>query len=1346
MKKLLLLFLFPFFLFPNIINAQNCSVNAGVDLTVCPNSNNSAPVVSSILLDGNESATNVKPGTRLWQLVSEPAGAAIVIDSPTALQSTTSGTIIPGDYTFSLQVECTDNVLATDQVTFTVEVEPTDAVVLTSNMGCYTDTPLQIDVSAPAAGETVQFFDQGGIPGTTAQFDADTWTFIPEPLTNDCLGNNGYFTEFKYRITTPEGCFKEVFHTITFNYGPGAVYANAIPELACSTTELSAACSLDGTGEWTFTGPGVVAFSPNANDPEAFASASIPGDYTLIWTVTGGCRAGTDQVDVTFVDCSGTCPDDILADAGESIEYCGDFPSSFYLNGSAPGSGQTGTWTQINGDPVTITDINDPNTTITGVSAGDGTHEFLWLVYGGGCLSRDTVRFTEIPLISHTPMTEGSCTDGSGSISNDKVFYKLNNYPFNAFYAQDSLEITVTIFEAPAETINPDGTSTISFDADFYSGGSGWVYNNPGAFNPPITMGVPYTFTIYPEDYLNGDDLNESLLHNQVGNFEIDFSPSPIGFYSVQTTITGLCGTDTYHREWYKGQYNSYTPNAGTDITLDCSVFSTTLAGTGLNINGNHIGQWTMISGPGPSPITTTGQYEETPTITGLVTGTYVFRYFKDIPIQDCELEFDDVILVVPGNNPSANTAVLDQGSVCAGGPATIIGTYDFALGGTWTQDSPAITSEVLTTTGTVGTDTLIVTGLLPNTTYTYSFTTTNSCGSDVNTVTFTTGSDPGPSLADIGEELVCNDANATYALSAAAITNGTGTWTVESQPAGANAGFTNANSPTSTVNNMTEDGVYVLKWSVANPPCPTVSEDLITVVVGTAEVPDAGGDINFCDVTMPYTDNLGAIALTAPSTGAWVFISGPDLPIFGDVNSPTSSITLNTDGTYILGWESSLGGCGVQTDYIQIDVGDGAPVADAGPDQTGCNGTGEFTMDALDLPAGDNGTWVLSSFTGSIGATITTPTDPNTTVTLSGAGDAIFTWVTQSTTTFCPANSDEMVISYFSALAGMNGEDLDLCGVDATTLVGNDISTIAGATSTWSLISGPNTPSIVSPNTATTAITGLVAGTYIFEYSVDNGAGCTDTDQMTVTIADPITIDAGMDQVFCGSETITLTGNDVGAGYDYEWIVTSGTNSGTFSAATSPTTTYGPLTPDVTYTFMYKITNGACQSFDFIQITLLSSGAINFIPTPATCGNSDGAVDLVLTGANGGQSFAWSTGATTEDISSLAEGTYTVTVTDNGGCTAIDSVQIINSNAPEITFSLPGGVCPDTDLTITATATGGLGAPYTYTWDNGTTGPSLVVSPTTPTTYSVTVLDVSGCTSVAEVTVDNFSACLHLI
>ncbi|MBK8848295.1 MAG: T9SS type A sorting domain-containing protein [Bacteroidetes bacterium] len=116
---------------------------------------------------------------------------------------------------------------------------------------------------------------------------------------------------------------------------------------------------------------------------------------------------------------------------------------------------------------------------------------------------------------------------------------------------------------------------------------------------------------------------------------------------------------------------------------------------------------------------------------------------------------------------------------------------------------------------------------------------------------------------------------------------------------------------------------------------------------------------------------------------------------------------------------------------------------------------------------------------------------------------------------------------------------------------------------------------------------------------------------------------------------------------------------------------------------------------------------------------------------------YSWSNGATSKTISGICTGTYTVIVTDASGCTA-SSVRSIIDGGITITCnatSLPNTICNGTcNGSAVVTATGGTA--LSYLWSNGQTTASA--SGLCPQTYTITVTDVSGCSSFCGVVVGN--------
>ena len=212
------------------------------------------------------------------------------------------------------------------------------------------------------------------------------------------------------------------------------------------------------------------------------------------------------------------------------------------------------------------------------------------------------------------------------------------------------------------------------------------------------------------------------------------------------------------------------------------------------------------------------------------------------------------------------------------------------------------------------------------------------------------------------------------------------------------------------------------------------------------------------------------------------------------------------------------------------------------------------------------------------------------------------------------------------------------------------------------------------------------------------------------------------------GSIDVTVTG---GAGnYTYSW-------------------SSGQTTEDLsnigagTYTLTVTDENG-CEQEITVEITETDSMAISETHSDYTgygvsCnGVADGSIDVTVTGGTGVYTYDWSNGATTEDLSDIGAGTYTVTATDENGCSVEITVEIIETEPIELSethsdYSGFGVSCFGyEDGSIDLTVTGGTGV-YTYDWSNGATTEDL--SNIGAGTYTVIVTDENGCFE--EITVE---------
>lgn len=107
------------------------------------------------------------------------------------------------------------------------------------------------------------------------------------------------------------------------------------------------------------------------------------------------------------------------------------------------------------------------------------------------------------------------------------------------------------------------------------------------------------------------------------------------------------------------------------------------------------------------------------------------------------------------------------------------------------------------------------------------------------------------------------------------------------------------------------------------------------------------------------------------------------------------------------------------------------------------------------------------------------------------------------------------------------------------------------------------------------------------------------------------------------------------------------------------------------TYTVTVTDSGSNCSVIDTIDIFENSIITLQTIPTNAT-GICNGSIDLIVNGGTAPHTFLWSNNETTQNINNLCSGTYTVTVTDNNGCTALKSEVISSSTCLNIVNSFP--------------------------------------------------------------------------
>jgi hypothetical protein len=191
---------------------------------------------------------------------------------------------------------------------------------------------------------------------------------------------------------------------------------------------------------------------------------------------------------------------------------------------------------------------------------------------------------------------------------------------------------------------------------------------------------------------------------------------------------------------------------------------------------------------------------------------------------------------------------------------------------------------------------------------------------------------------------------------------------------------------------------------------------------------------------------------------------------------------------------------------------------------QTICNNSA-VTLTVSNPQSGYTYNWYSTSTGGTAlksGTSTTFSPSPNLTSTTTYYVEAV---ETATGTSYYSGRTPVTVTVNNPPTTATTGANQSLCSTTTTTLTGNTPTTGTGA---WSQVSGPNTAGITSPASSTTGITGMVAGTYVFRWTISNGVCLASTSDVTIVVSTIPTIALGTAPSACKeitSSTMIYTG-----------------------------------------------------------------------------------------------------------------------------------------------------------------------------------------------------------------------------
>ncbi len=285
------------------------------------------------------------------------------------------------------------------------------------------------------------------------------------------------------------------------------------------------------------------------------------------------------------------------------------------------------------------------------------------------------------------------------------------------------------------------------------------------------------------------------------------------------------------------------------------------------------------------------------------------------------------------------------------------------------------------------------------------------------------------------------------------------------------------------------------------------------------------------------------------------------------------------------------------------------------------------------------------------------------------------------------------------------------------SSVTSTNVSCAGANDGTASITAGGGTPPFTylwSDFLTTPVVTGLAGGTY-YVIATDHN-GCQQRDSVTITEPLLLVVTDSVTNISCfnandGSVALTVSGGTLPYGYLWSNGATTQNLSNLAGGQYCGTVT------DANHCSVVVCVN---------VINPLQLQPVFVVKNLSCFGDTNGAINLTVSGGTPGYSYVWSTSATTANISGLTPATYYVTITDSRNCVTADSATVNSPGALYTSGILSNVTCHGLCNGYILTTPYGGTLPYTFAWSNGPSTENVIQL--CGGSYYLTLTDANNC------------------